>query len=39
MEKDTKPYEAPKVITYTEEELVEIIGSAKTCCSTGYAPY
>ena len=26
-----KEYEAPKVITYSEEELVELMGPAHTC--------
>jgi hypothetical protein len=33
MKMQKKEYEAPKVITYTEEEFLEIIGPAKTCTS------
>ena len=28
-----KEYEAPKVITYSEEEILDIIGPAQTCTS------
>lgn len=29
-----KEYEAPKVITYTENEILDIIGPAQTCSSS-----
>ena len=28
-----KEYETPKVITYSEEEIIDIIGPAQTCTS------
>jgi hypothetical protein len=28
---DKKEYEAPKVITYTEDEIIERLGPAQTC--------
>ncbi len=31
MEAMKKEYEAPKVITYTEEEIIEILGPAQAC--------
>ena len=37
MDKQSKEYEAPKVITHTEDEVLEIIGPAQTC-TTGYSP-
>ncbi len=33
MEAMKKDYEAPKVITYSEEEILDIIGPAQTCNS------
>ena len=32
-----KDYEKPTVITYTEDEILDIIGPAQTC-TTGYNP-
>jgi hypothetical protein len=32
-----KEYEKPKVITYSEDEIMDIIGPAQTC-TTGYNP-
>ncbi len=32
-----KEYEAPKVITYSEEEIMDIIGPAQTVASVGGA--
>lgn len=32
-----KEYEKPKVVTYSEEEILEIIGPAQTCTS-GFNP-
>jgi hypothetical protein len=32
-----KEYEKPKVITYSEDEIMDIIGPAQTC-TTGYIP-
>ncbi len=37
MKKDYKEYEKPKVITYSEEEILEIVGPAQTC-TTGFNP-
>ncbi len=31
MEDKTKEYETPKVITYSEEEIIEILGPAQAC--------
>jgi len=36
--KEKKPtYEAPKVITYSEDEIKELLGPAQTCAS--FAPF
>ncbi len=32
-----KEYESPKVVTYTEEDILTIIGPAQTC-TTGFQP-
>ena len=32
-----KAYEAPTVLTYAEEDLLELLGPAQTCTS-GYTP-
>ncbi len=37
MKKLNKEYEKPKVITYTEEDILDIIGPAQTC-TTGFQP-
>ncbi len=34
---NTHEYEKPRVITYSEEEILEIIGPAQTC-TTGFQP-
>ena len=31
MKKETKQYEAPQVITYSEDDIVEMLGPAQTC--------
>ncbi len=31
MKKEIKNYEPPRIITYSEEDLMEIIGPAQTC--------
>jgi len=31
---EKKEYEKPKVITYSEDEILEIIGPAQTCGNT-----
>jgi hypothetical protein len=31
MKKEKKVYETPKVITYSEDEILELIGPAQTC--------
>ncbi len=35
--KKQKEYEPPTVITYSEDEIMDIIGPAQTC-TTGYRP-
>jgi len=35
MEKKKALYESPQITTYTEEEIMEIIGPAQTCTSSG----
>jgi len=34
MEKEKLEYEAPKVISYSEDEIIEQIGPAQTCSPT-----
>ena len=31
-----KEYEAPKVITYSEDEIIELLGPAQTCSPSPY---
>ncbi len=31
-----RPYEPPKITTYAEEEILELIGPANTCGSPGF---
>jgi len=31
MKKERKQYEAPQVITYSEDEIIEMLGPAQTC--------
>ena len=31
MKKETKQYEAPQVITYSEDEIIEMLGPAQAC--------
>jgi len=33
---DTNFYEPPKITTYSEEEILELIGPANTCGSAGF---
>ena len=35
--KKIRDYEKPTVVTYSEEEILDIIGPAQTC-TTGYNP-
>ena len=34
-----KPYEPPKITTYSEEEILELIGPANTCGSSFHEPH
>jgi len=37
MEEKKPTYEAPKVVTYSEDEIMEQLGPAQTCAS--FAPF
>ena len=39
MKKERQQYEAPQVITYSEDEIIELLGPAQTCAPSPCPTY